>query len=554
VFGAEVLLEDDATTRKARGAFFTPPEICRSVAEWAIRSPADRVMEPSCGDAAFLRAATDRLRALGAPLPVPGSIPFGQIQAVELHRPSAHQAAAVATRAGIPATILEGDFFDLDADPRFDAVIWNPPYVRYQDFTGAARLKAQRRAVEAGRPMSGLASSWASFVLHASRFLAPGGRLGLVLPAELLSVNYAAPVRSFLLESFGRVELVLFEERVFPGVMEEVVLLLAEGPGASTNHFTVRQVRDLDALTSKRRASSSWAPRLTAEKWLPALLPVEAANAYAGLTNGAFTTLAAWGGTHLGSVTGNNRYFALTPAEVQRWGLRADDLLPISPPGSRHLRGVTFTTQAWDAMAAAGAPVFLFYPGEEPSEAAQRYIDHGLAGGVQEAYKCRVRTPWWRVPVIATPDLFLTYMNHDTPRLVSNDAGVRHLNSIHGVTLKPEHRAHGSLLLPIASLNSATALGAELVGRAYGGGMLKLEPREAGRLPVPTPELVAAAGKALRAIVPRLGEALRGGALDAATEMVDRILLIDGAGLGQSEVRNLRAARAALFARRVARS
>lgn len=554
MFGAEVLLEDDATARKARGAFFTPAEICASVVEWAIRSPADRVMEPSCGDAAFLQAAADRLRSLGAPVPLAGLVPFGQVQAVELHRPSAHHAAAVVTRAGIPATIVEGDFFDLDADPRFDAVIGNPPYVRYQDFRGAARLKAQRRAIEAGRPVSGLASSWAAFVLHASRFLAPGGRLGLVLPAELLSVNYAAPVRSFLLESFARVELVLFEERVFPGVMEEVVLLLAEGPGASTDHFTVRQVRDLDALTSQRRVSSSWAPRLTAEKWLPALLPVEAANAYAGLTNGAFTTLAAWGGTHLGAVTGNNRYFTLSADEAHRRGLRAGDLLPISPPGSRHLRGVTFTQQAWDAMAAVGAPAFLFYPKGEPSEAAQRYIRHGLAQGVQHGYKCRMRSPWWRVPVIATSDLFLTYMNHDTPRLVNNAAAVGHLNSIHGVTLKAEHRAAGRALLPIASLNSATALGAELVGRAYGGGMLKLEPREAGLLPVPTPELVAGASEALRAIAPLLGEALRGGALDAAIDMVDSVLLVDGAGLGRSEVRNLRAARSALFARRVARS
>lgn len=53
--------------------------------------------------------------------------------------------------------------------------------------------------------------------------------MGLVLPAELLSVNYAAEVRRFLLQSFERVDLVLFTERVFPDAQEEVLLLLAEG-------------------------------------------------------------------------------------------------------------------------------------------------------------------------------------------------------------------------------------------------------------------------------------------------------------------------------------
>ena len=34
--------------------------------------------------------------------------------------------------------------------------------------------------------------------VHAALFLRPGGRMALVLPAELLSVNYAAAVRKFL--------------------------------------------------------------------------------------------------------------------------------------------------------------------------------------------------------------------------------------------------------------------------------------------------------------------------------------------------------------------
>ncbi len=78
-------------------------------------------------------------------------------------------------------------------------------------------------------------------MVHATSFLRTGGRLALVLPAELLSVNYAAPVRRFLLDHFAEVRVVLFEERVFPGVIEEVVLLLAEGQGPC-DHFDLFQV------------------------------------------------------------------------------------------------------------------------------------------------------------------------------------------------------------------------------------------------------------------------------------------------------------------------
>ena len=101
------------------------------------------------------------------------------------------------------------------------------------------------------------------------------------------------------------------------------------------------------------------------------------------------------------------------------------------------------------------------------------YIVEGEAAGVHKAYKCRVRSPWWKVPRVAVPDAFLTYMNHDTPQIVTNRAGVAYLNSIHGVTFAGAHRQLAMDLLPMAALNTVTLLGSELVGRSYGGGILK---------------------------------------------------------------------------------
>ncbi len=71
--------------------------------------------------------------------------------------------------------------------------------------------------------------------MQVAAFLRDGGRLGLVLPAELLSVNYAAPVRKFLFDKFTSVELVLFEKQVFEEA--DTLLLLADGFNlGSTNH------------------------------------------------------------------------------------------------------------------------------------------------------------------------------------------------------------------------------------------------------------------------------------------------------------------------------
>ena len=534
-------------SRKARGAFFTPAGIASFLVNWAIRSPADVVLEPSCGEAVFLAAAYQRLSSFASHSPK-----AKQLVGLDIHSDAITTAAKALEAISGRAQLSTADFFVISTEPRFDAVVGNPPYVRYQNFTGEARARAREAAMAQGVRLPGLASSWAAFVVHAASFLKPDGRLALVLPAELLSVNYAGPVRRYLMQRFARVRLVLFEERVFPGVLEEVVLLLAEGQGP-TLHCELVQARNLRDLPHLQ--PQTWTPQDAKDKWIAGLLPNEAGNIYAEvLASGEFGPLQLWGETNLGMVTGNNSYFVLTAERARELKLGDAELLPICPPGSRHLRGLGFTERAWRDMVREGYSGLLFDPPiQEPSPAARAYIAHGETSGVNLAFKCRVRSPWWKVPRVSTPDAFLTYMNHDTPRLVTNRMGVRCLNSIHGVTFARERREIAMDLIPLAMLNTVTLLGAELVGRSYGGGMLKLEPKEADRLPVPSLNLVHAAESGLRSLRLQLGKYLRHGDLETAVQEVDD-LFRRHAKITRNDLSQLRAAREALFHRRATRA
>ena len=103
---------------------------------------------------------------------------------------------------------------------------------------------------------------------------------------------------------------------------------------------------------------------------------------------------------------------------------------------------------------------------------------------------------WWRPPVVATPDLFFTYMSHVMLRLASNEADATIVNSLHGITLYPDAPSEAKAALPIVAMNSLTMLGAELFGRSYGGGILKMEPREAAcAAPPQTSELCPGHGR-----------------------------------------------------------
>jgi hypothetical protein len=96
---------------------------------------------------------------------------------------------------------------------------------------------------------------------------------------------------------------------------------------------------------------------------------------------------------------------------------------------------------------------------------------------------------------------------------------------VHGVYLHESVRDLARDVLPIASLNSLTLLSAELAGRSYGGGILKIEPREADRWWMPSAALLQQNRSQLTALKPSIQRHLQNKNLLAAVQLVDDVLL-----------------------------
>lgn len=533
-----------------RGAFFTPQPIAQFLSDWAIRASTDTVLEPSCGEAVFLEAAGRRLDIISH-----ANDRIGQkLRGVEIHPPSAARAKARLGELGYQAAIECNDFFDMPPTAEYDVVLGNPPFIRYQSFTGDSRAKALTAALRQGVPLRRLASAWAAFLVHAAAFLKPNGRLGFVLPAELLATRYAAEVRSFLLRRFGSLKIVLFEQLIFPGVMEEVILLLAEGSGGC-NSFEVIQVKNIDSLNRAILRGSGYRPPHPNHKWTTGLLHQEAQHVLSTLSHSkSFETIADWGITYLGFVTGGNGFFILNEAERIRHGLSEKDLVRICPPGARKINGFAYTEAAWRSMRDEGAAVYLFYPRSTLLGInSKKYVEIGINRKIQTGYKCANREPWWRVPLTPEPDLIFTYMNHQMPRIVSNDAKIQVSNSVYGVTLHRNRKMIGRKMLPRLFFNSVSALSSEIEGRSYGGGLLKIEPREADKILLPSLSMAADLIDDFDTMFP-LDERLQQSQYADFCERIDRILLNTVSGLTEDSIKIIQKARKDLFGRRMSRT
>lgn len=527
-----------SAARKLRGGFYTPEPIAEFLAHWAVRAPGDRVLEPSAGDGEILVAAGRRLSSLGG----------GSLIGVELDQAEARKARQ---RAGGDATVHVSDFFSLTEKKgpkwQFDAVIGNPPFIRYQFFPEEHREPAFRIMVDQGLKPNRLTNAWVPFVVAATRQLAPGGRLALVVPAELMQVTYAAQLRAYLASQFGEIRLVTFRRLLFEGVQQEVVLLLADrarkGP-AAIRLLELSDAADLRSLDIAIAAPAQADMDHATEKWTQYYLTPRELGLVRSLRDRIdLPRLGDVAEVDVGVVTGRNEFFVLEPSSARQHGLEPYTRKLVGR--SAQLRGITFSDEDWDGLAAADARCLLLALDDAPARAlsgsARRYIALGEAKGHHLGYKCRIRRNWHWVPSVWRPDAFLYRQIHDAPRLVVNYSGATSTDTIHRVRmtngLDPAHLS-GSLF------NSLTFAFSELLGRSYGGGVLELEPTEAEALPIPITTAINA---------PEIDALVRAGRTEDALAMMDEIVLHDRLGLSSREIAVLRGVWKKLRDRRLAR-
>ncbi|HWL92951.1 MAG TPA: SAM-dependent DNA methyltransferase, partial [Phycisphaerae bacterium] len=182
----------------------------------------------------------------------------------------------------------------------------------------------------------------------------------------------------------------------------------------------------------------------------------------------------------IGYVSGANDFFHLRPSQGELLGIPPKMVHPTVRNG-RSLAGGCVDERRVQSWIAADDAVLLLRLERlhDMPKPVRRYLDSEAGREARESYKCRNRDPWYVIPDVRVPDGFLSYMSGSNPTLARNSAGCVCTNSVHAV-----HLTNGMTMPRLLRLWSSplTRLSCELEGHPLGGGMLKLEPREAARV------------------------------------------------------------------------
>lgn len=536
-------LKKNSSEQKLRGAYYTPFDLAQMMVEFATQRSFSSVLEPSCGDGVFL----DCLLEQGAP-------EKATITAVEIEPGEAAKVSGKYEHCK-SITVLCEDFFDFykrERDNRYDLILGNPPYIRYQYLTEKQRAIQSEILTSHGMKANKLINAWVAFLVVCVQMLSDTGTIAFVIPAEILQVAYAEDLRLYLANNLDSLTLVTFRQLVFADIEQEVLVFIGE-KGSKNKGIRIIEMEDLEDLRSLNISEYQFRElQHVKEKWTKYFVSSDMDILQSIRNDERFIPFSDYGLINVGITTGNNKYFSIDEATEKEYGL-SEVTLPLIGRSS-HAHGIYFTEDDWRQNISAGKRAMLIkfpdIPFEQYPESHLRYIRKGEENNEHTGYKCSIRDRWYIVPSVWVPDAFFLRRNNLYPKFVLNECGAVSTDTMHRMKFNEGVIADDVLL---SYYNSISFAFTEVCGRSYGGGVLEILPGEMRKIMLPkiSANVESELKKELLSYIDKVVRADED--IEMALDMVDRRLLIEKLGISEDMCRQCRAVWKKLQRRRLTR-
>jgi adenine-specific DNA-methyltransferase len=469
--------EREALRRK--GQFWTPGWVAEAMVSYALAGGSRHLFDPAVGAGAFFRAA----KSLGlAPVFVGAEL---DSEALRLARESGLSEADL---AGVRVT----DFVLRPPAGAFGATVGNPPYIRHHRL--APEVKAELKRLGAsliGMPLDGRAGLHVYFLLRALQLLAPGGRLAFIMPADTCEGTFASHLWEWVARNYRLDAVVTFapEASPFPGVDTNPLIFFIRNETPARQFFWTKclapgttQLKDW-VLSGFARAGDALA---VSRRQLDEALAVGLSREPAGEQSEG-PTLGEFARIMRGIATGSNEFFFLTAARAAELELPGEFLLP-AVGRTRDVSGELVTAETVAALERGGKPTLLFAPDgrrlEEFPPPVRDYLRRGEQLGLHERSLISTRRPWYKMERRAAPPILFAYLGRRDARFIRNLAGVVPLTGFLCVYPRRADAEHVERLWEVLR-RPETRANLPLVGKSYGSGAIKVEPRALEKLALP---------------------------------------------------------------------
>ncbi|MCA1634985.1 MAG: SAM-dependent methyltransferase [Acidobacteria bacterium] len=468
---------------RVKGQFWTPDWVAEAMVAYAISGGSKEIFDPAVGAGIFFKAAKTIAAETGINLKFAGR---------EIDQQALEQAKGNGLSEEDLSKVSIADFVLDPPKNILSAIVCNPPYIRHHRLSSEVKAKLKKLSIDIiGTTLDGRAGFHVYFLLRALQLLAKDGRLAFIMPADTCEGIFSSTLWKWITETYKLDAVITFspEASPFPGVDTNAVIFLIQNDRPIDKFLWARCIQaDTDEL-------KAW---VTAVFQLPGeSLSVHQRNLSEGLSTGFSRppvenesddpTLGEFAKVMRGIATGANEFFFLTKTRAEEIGIPYKYLLP-AIGRTRDVSGNVIDSNTIKALDEAGKPTLLFSLDNTPSDqlpkTLREYLKRGEELGLHKRSLISTRRPWYKMEVRPVPPFLFAYLGRRNARFIRNQAGAMPLTGFLCVYARNNSPQFISQLWTILS-NPAAINNLSLVGKSYGGGAIKVEPRSLERLRLP---------------------------------------------------------------------
>ena len=443
--------------KKELGQFFTEPSIARFMVRLVLENGPHNVLDPAVGMGAFTRIISE-------------TDPDIDITACEV---DPEMAANFKNENKYLYTLVEQDYLRCSFDKKFDAIICNPPYNRFQAIPNRNSLIEDfysRYYVK----MSGYSNLCVYFLIKSINELNENGKCCYIIPYEFMNTGYGKVIKQYLLDTKMLKTVIKFSNNLnlfSTAITTSCILLLENSEHSNIDFINIDNINELDDMQFTSRKSYSYPELSSSEKWLQYFDAPEDGRKYNNTVK-----LSVFGRVSRGIATGNNSFFALNRSMIETHHLSDSVCLPCLTKAP-DVKDVVFTKESFDRLLDADKKVFLFNGEKAVTCEDKTYIKLGESLGVHKAYLTSHRSPWYALEYKEPAPILVCVFSRDKIKVIRNELGIRNLTTFHGLYLKNSSSEFADIMFCYL----LTPLAQELLyhsRREYGDGLTKFEPND----------------------------------------------------------------------------
>lgn len=469
---------------REKGQFWTPSWIAEPMTEYVLAEKGGLVFDPAVGTGAFFRAAKAIAREKGFPVRFAG---------MEIDPTTLYQALEHGLSEDDLASVEIADFLLQPPQTKFHAIVANPPYIRHHRLAPEKKVQLKMLSVQIlGKPLDGRAGLHVYFLIRALSLLEENGRLAFIIPADTCEGKFAHDLWAWIIANFTLDAVITFspEATPFPNIDTNPLILFIRKARPGNKFLWVKCHRsETDSLKHWVRScfkDVSEQDLIVVDRDLKEGLSTGFSREPV-VSNNTKYVLGDFVRVMRGIATGANDFFFITAEKARE--LEIPENYFVKAIGrTRDVIGDKITNETIEMLERKGRPTLLLsLKGDDIEtfpESIKLYLQEGKKLGLPRRPLIAQRKPWYKMEVREPPSFLFAYLGRRNSRFIRNTAKVVPLTGF--LCVYPRRNDEKFIDQIWKILNHPDVISnLSRIGKSYGDGAIKVEPRLLEKLPIP---------------------------------------------------------------------